>query len=263
MVDSDPKPMPPALILVGGLGTRFRTVRDDIPKPLAPMAGRPVLEHMVLQLRHGGVRDIVFCVGHLASMIENHFGQGDGLGVRIKYAHERELLGTGGAIGNGAALIDSERFLAMNGDTLLTDLDFTDLMAAHGRNARADERTLGTLVVTPPPDPGEYGVVQADDRGRIEGFMEKVPINNPSTALISAGVYLLERRVLELIPGGRRVSVEFDVFPAALSRGDLLHAYKYRGFFGDMGTPQGYTRLGDQLEKTSTQWSLNQDDYSK
>ena len=250
MVDTGP-PSISAVVLVGGLGTRFRSVRDDIPKPLAHMAGRPVLEHLIVRLKQYGVEHVVFCVGHLGEMIETHFADGNKFGMKIEYAHEHELLGTGGAIANAAPHISGDTFLAMNGDTLLPDLDFADLLREHQRMLGEESPIAGTLVVTPPPDPGEYGVIALDESGvQVIGFREKAPIVDTASALISAGVYVLDRKVIDLVPRGQKVSIEFEVFPGSLERGDKLFAYRYDGYFGDMGTPAGYARLGAYLKQT-------------
>lgn len=231
-----------ALILAGGLGTRLRAVFEDMPKPMAPVLGRPVLEHQVLALRDAGVTDIVLCVGHLGEMIERHFGDGERLGVRMRYARERELLGTGGAIANAREELADGPFFALNGDTLIPDVDYAAFAAGHARHRDADAATVGSLLVVRPADAGEYGVVDVAADAGIVAFREKAPVD-PAKVLISGGIYLLEQAVFAYIPAGRKVSIEFEVFPTVIEQGGRLWAYEHTGFFGDIGTPAGYERV--------------------
>jgi len=238
-----------AIILAGGLGTRFRSVREDIPKPLAPVAGRPVLEHQIAALREASVTDVVLCVGHKSKMIEEHFGDGASAGVRIHYAYEEQLLGTGGAILNARPFLRDEMFCVLNGDSLLCEMDYADLAKRHYEQLRNTEQTVGTLVVLRPTNAGQFGVVDVDaTTGQIHGFREKAPVD-PTTALISGGVYILQPNVFDFIAEGRPVSVEYEVFPQVLEAKQPLWAYEYDGFFGDIGTPEGYDRVNRHLEK--------------
>jgi len=236
-----------AVILAGGLGTRLGSLLRDLPKPMAPVAGRPVLEHQIEALRNQGVGEVILCVGHLSVAIEQHLGDGERLGVRIRYAREERPLGTAGAIRNAARHIAAEPFLAMNGDTLVPDADYRALLRSHAQRASASPETLATLLVTHPPDPGAYGVIDLDETsGRVLRFREKAPVD-PATAWISAGVYVLDPSLLDRIPADRPVSIEFDVFPRLLEEGRTVWGQVYDGFFGDMGTPEGYRRVDEYM----------------
>ena len=232
-----------AIILAGGLGTRFRSVRSDIPKSMAEIDGRPLLEHQVRSLRDCGVTRIVLCVGHLAGAVSQHFGDGTTFGLRIDYAVEREPLGTGGAILNARPFLDEEPFLVLNGDSLLPELPFHDIVSCHLAHQSSEPGTVGTLVVIQAPDRGAYGVIEMDTSGtRVLDFREKAPVDT-TRAMISGGVYVLDPVVFDHIPAGRAVSVEREVFPTILEEGGRLWAYRYDGFFGDIGTPEGYQRV--------------------
>ncbi len=232
-----------AIILAGGLGTRFRSVRSDIPKSMAAIDGRPLLEHQIRSLRDCGVTRIVLCVGHLAGAISHHFGDGTALGLRIDYAVEREPLGTGGAILNARPFLDEEPFLVLNGDSLQPELPFHDIVSSHLAHQSSEPGTMGTLVVIQTPDRGAYGVVEVDTSGtRVLDFREKAPVD-ATRAAISSGVYVLDPAVFDHIPAGRAVSIEREVFPTILEAGGRLWAYRHDGFFGDIGTPEGYQRV--------------------
>ncbi len=231
-----------AVILAGGLGTRLGSLTAQIPKAMVPIADRPVLHHLLDGLRRDGARDVTLCVGHLAEAIVESVGDGSAFGLRVSYAHERELLGTGGAVLNARGDLRSEPFLVMNGDTLLPKLDYRDLFTAHAERSERDPKVVGTLVVVTPVDAGAYGVVETDENCLIRGFREKAPVE-AGTGLVSGGVYVLAPDVFEFIPPGRAVSIEFEVFPAVLAAGKHLLAYRHREFCGDMGTPEGLERV--------------------
>lgn len=233
-----------ALILAGGLGTRFRAVSADTPKALAEVEGKPIVQRQVEALQGAGVRTVVLCVGHLAQAVEGFFGDGARFGVRIVYSRERELLGTAGAMLHARPLLAPGPFFAMNGDSIVEGLDYGALGAAHAR--AADDRAAATLVVIGAPDAGAYGSLELDAPGeRLVAFREKAPLR--AGAPINAGVYVLEPRVFDFVPAGRAVSIEHETFPACLRAGLTLRAFRAKGFFGDIGTPEGYSRVRERL----------------
>jgi len=233
-----------ALILAGGLGTRFRSVRDDIPKGLAPVGGKPVLEHQIQALAQAGVSRVVLCVGYLYEQIEQHLGSGERFGLELAYSVETEALGTAGAVAHAKDLVQDSPFCVLNGDTLMPDLDFQSLFDRHEHTAASV-----SMVVTPAPDAGAYGVLElGEDARRVTGYREKAELGTDySNAWISAGVYVFPYQIFDLIPSGRLVSMENEVFPKLLERNQLIAAFPYHGFFGDMGTPSGYTRTDNYL----------------
>lgn len=239
-----------ALILAGGLGTRFRSVRNDIPKPLAPIAGKPVLEHQLLGLAQAGVKRVVLCVGYLGDQIEQQLGSGEQLGVELVYSVETQPLGTAGAVANAKACLLPDPFCVLNGDTLMPEIDYQAMFSAHTHAG-----TPLSLAVTPAPDAGAYGILELDDTGQfITGFREKAPLGDDyRSAWISAGVYLFEHQIFKLIPQGQVCSMENEVFPRVLERQWPMAAFPYQGFFGDMGTPQGYARTDRFLSENCRQ----------
>jgi mannose-1-phosphate guanylyltransferase len=220
-----------ALILAGGEGTRLRPLTSTVPKPVVPLVDRPFIAFMIDWLRSHGVDDVVMSCGHLAAGVRNVLGDGEAFGVRLRYLEEPRPLGTGGALKYAEELLD-ERFLMLNGD-VLTDIDVSAQIAAHERTgARA------TLALYPVEDPTAYGLVRLQDGGAVREFVEKPAPDQIDTRNISAGVYVLEHSVLELLEPGAPASIERDVFPQLVGNG--LYGHVCDGYWMDIGTPERY-----------------------
>jgi mannose-1-phosphate guanylyltransferase len=220
-----------ALILAGGEGTRLRPLTSTVPKPVVPLVDRPFITFMIDWLRSHGVDDVVMSCGHLASGVRNVLGDGEALGIRLRYIEEPRPLGTGGALKFAERLLD-ERFLMLNGD-VLTDLDVSGQIAQHERSGAA-----ATLALTPVEDPTAYGLVRLTDDNAVTEFVEKPSPDQIDTNNISAGVYVLERSVLDLLQPGEPASIERDVFPRLVGEG--LYGCVSRGYWLDIGTPDRY-----------------------
>ena len=221
-----------AVILVGGEGTRLRPLTSTIPKPVVPLVDRPFLAYMLEWLRRHGVEDVVMSMGYMATAVQNVLGDGSAYGIRIRYVEEPDPRGTAGALKFAESLLD-ERFFMLNGDTL-TDLDLGAQLAEHERTgARA------TLGLVPVEDPSAYGLVRLEDDGAVREFVEKPSADQIDTNLISAGAYILERDVLDLIPPDRNVSIEREVWPELVGSG--LFGFGHRAaYWMDIGTPERY-----------------------
>jgi NDP-sugar pyrophosphorylase family protein len=228
-----------ALVLAGGFGTRLAGVVRDLPKPLAPVAGRPFLHHLLLWLAHHGIRDVVLSTGHLAEKVVASVGDGRALGLSVEYSHESSPAGTGGAVKLAAPLLDTEDFLVMNGDSFV-DVDIGALVEAH-----RERSALCTMVLAKVADISRYGRVEVDVAGRVTRFEEKGAASG--SGLINAGVYVLRRDVLDRIE--RRdepVSLEREVFPALI--GDAFYGHAVDAFFVDIGVPEDYRALCESPE---------------
>ena len=230
-----------ALILVGGEGTRLRPLTLTVPKPVVPLVDRPFIRYMIDWLARHGVDDVVMACGFLAAGVRDVLGEGGDGGPRLRYVEEPDARGTAGAIKFAERFLD-ERFLALNGD-VLTDLDLTALIELHDeRDARA------TLALYPVEDPSAYGLVRRQGDGEIVEFLEKPGADQIDTDEISAGAYVLERSVLDLVPEGRAVSIERDVFPELVGNG--LYGRRLSGYWMDIGTPERYLQASwDILER--------------
>lgn len=232
-----------AVILVGGEGTRLRPVTSRVPKPVAPVVERPFVAYILDDLVRHGVERAVFSTGFLAEAIEAVIGDGSGYGLHVDYAVETEPLGTAGAIANCESHLDEGSFFVFNGD-VLSDVDLSALGAAH-----AEKGGMGTIYLTPVEDPRRYGLVELHEDGAVASFLEK-PGEWEGTALINAGVYVLEPEVLEMIPRGRLFSIERGVFPKLAAAGSL-YGHVDHGYWRDIGTPDSFLQAHfDILERT-------------
>jgi mannose-1-phosphate guanylyltransferase len=220
-----------ALILAGGAGTRLRPLTLTIPKPVVPILDRPHLVHMVDWLKGFGVDDVVLACGHMSQGIKDLIGDGTSMGVRLRYVEEPEPRGTGGAIKEAEALLD-ERFLVLNGD-ILADLDLAPLIDHHEKVG-----AIGSIGLIPVEDPSAFGVVVTDESGAVEAFVEKPAPGEAPSNLVNAGVYILERVILDGIEPEQDVSIEREVFPVLAGHG--LHALEIHGTWIDIGTPERY-----------------------
>jgi mannose-1-phosphate guanylyltransferase len=231
-----------ALILAGGEGTRLRPLTTTVPKPVVPLVDRPFIQFMLDWLIGHGVDDIVMSCGHMASGVRNVLGDGSTFGIRLRYVEEQQPLGTGGALKYAEPLLD-ERFLMLNGD-VLTDMDLTAQIAQHERTG-----ARGTLALTPVEDPSAYGLVRIGEGGEVQEFVEKPSPDQIDTHNISAGAYVLERSVLDLLEADQPASIERDVFPRLVGEG--LYGYVAGGYWLDIGTPARYLQgTYDILERT-------------
>jgi mannose-1-phosphate guanylyltransferase len=231
-------------ILAGGRGTRLRALFPDQPKPMVPVAGQPFLLRQVSLLAGQGFRDFVLCVGYRAEQIAGYFGDGVRWGVRIAYSSESQPLGTAGALKQAAGFW-SGAALVLNGDTYL-DTDYQALVRQHCQQAaRGAAGSLGLLRVD---DCSRYGQVRLAPDGRIRQFVEKQAAP-AQPGLVNAGAYVLEPSILEAIPAGRAVSIEYDTFPALLAAGAGLFGVALEGTFIDIGTPEGHAALEQRLAR--------------
>ena len=220
-----------AVILVGGEGTRLRPLTSTVPKPVVPLVDRPFIVYMLEWLRGHGVDDVVLACGFLATSMRNVLGDGSQLGLRLRFVEEPEPRGTAGALKYAESFLD-ERFLLLNGD-VLTDLDVTAQLEQHERTGAT--ATLGLVGVR---DPSAYGLVRLEPDNAVREFVEKPPADQIDTNLISAGVYALERSVLELIPADKNVSIEREVWPQLIGHG--LFGCPAESYWLDVGTPERY-----------------------
>jgi mannose-1-phosphate guanylyltransferase len=220
-----------AVILVGGEGTRLRPLTSTVPKPVVPLVDRPFISFMLEWLQTHGIDDVIMSCGFLATSVRNVLGDGSGLGIRLRFVEEPDPRGTAGALKFAESLLD-ERFLMLNGD-VLTDIDLTAQVAQHEATG-----ATATLALVPVADPTNYGLVHVNEDRSVRDFLEKPSPDAIDTNLISAGAYVLERSILELVPPGRNVSIEREVWPQLVGNG--LYAFPSESYWLDIGTPDRY-----------------------
>jgi mannose-1-phosphate guanylyltransferase/phosphomannomutase len=230
------------VILAGGEGTRLRPLTSNTPKPMVPLANKPMLEHIVTLLVQHGFDDIVVTVAFLANQIRDYFGDGSDFGVTMRYATEDSPLGTAGSVRNASAELD-DTFLVISGD-VLTDIDLTALVKAH-----RDAGAAASIALKHVENPLEFGIVITRPDGSIERFLEKPTWGQVFSDTINTGIYVLEPEVFEYIPEHEVVDFSGDVFPALLARGHALHGHVVDEYWEDVGTLDAYIRAhGDVLD---------------
>ena len=228
--------------MAGGEGTRLRPMTANQPKPLLPVANRPIMEHVLRLLKRHGFSDTVVTVQFLAALVRNYFGDGEDVGMNLQYATEEMPLGTAGSVKNAEDALRDEPFLVISGDAL-TDVDLTAMARFH-----REQGALVTVGLTRVPDPLEFGIVIADEDGRIQRFLEKPTWGQVFSDTVNTGIYIMEPEVLAEVPPGESVDWSGDVFPTLLKRGAPLFGYISDGYWEDVGNHESYLKAqGDVL----------------
>lgn len=218
-----------AAILAGGLGTRLRSVVADRPKVMAQVNGKPFLAYLLEQLSTAGCRSVVLCTGYLGEQIEAAFGA-QYAGLKLFYAREPQALGTAGALRFALPLLTSDPVIALNGDSYCD----ADLQAYW--HWYCEGQPVASLLLTEVGNASRYGSVLIDAETRVRQFCEKSANMGPGS--INAGVYILRRAVLEMVPLDKMVSLEYDFFPKLVGQG--LMGFVTQGRFLDIGTPEDF-----------------------
>jgi mannose-1-phosphate guanylyltransferase / phosphomannomutase len=222
-----------AVIMAGGEGSRLRPLTSNMPKPMLPVANKPLMEHILELLKRHGFTEVCATVQFLSSVIRNYFGDGSDLDVSLAYSVEDVPLGTAGSVLNARDLT-SGTFLVISGDAL-TDLDLGTVVEFHrARDAAA------TLVLKRMTDPLEFGIVMTDDDGRIERFLEKPSWGQVFSDTINTGIYVLEEDVLDLIPPDQPYDFSAELFPMMLDKGLPLFGYVTDDYWTDVGTTDAF-----------------------
>jgi len=225
-----------AMIMAAGLGTRLWPLTGLTAKPMVPILNRPVMEHIVRLLVRHGVTEVAANLYHFPEKIQDHFGDGSALGVELRLCIEKELLGTAGGVGNFREFLSGETFVVVSGDAL-TDVDLSAFVAHHRASGG-----IASMVVKRVPDPSLYGVVVADDDGRVIGFQEKPPRDAALSHLCNCGIYAFEPEIFSYIPAGIFTDWAHDVFPALLSAGAPFHIWQLDAYWNDVGNIEQYRK---------------------
>lgn len=232
-----------ALLLVGGKATRLRPLSLTRPKCLFPLAGKPIIDHILEGLSEAGVTEAILAVNNLADRIETYLGQ-EKYGIKLRYNLEKEPLGTGGPIKLAEKHLQEDSFLVLNGD-ILSFIDYEELMKRHEL-----EGCIASITLKQVDDPSRYGVVRFGERDRILQFIEKPEKDAPSN-WINAGCYALNPEIFDYIPPNRKVSIEREVYPGLAAQNQLL-GYRYTGKWIDIGIPADYLKADQMLSDTPT-----------
>lgn len=220
------------VIMAGGKGTRITSVASDIPKPMIPIDGRPVLEHQIDCLRKQGLHDIIFIVGHLGSIIQGYFEDGSRFGVTIRYFYEKEPLGTAGALFYFKDVL-TENFILMNGDIMI-DVDFSRFIRFH-----QDKKAIASLFTHPNNHPYDSALIETDGSGRVTRWLHKEEARGSCENRVNAGIHILSPELLTAITEPKKVDLDRDILKPAVDSGRLF-AYDSQEYVKDMGTPERY-----------------------
>ena len=218
-----------AMVMAAGLGTRLRPLTDFLPKPMMPVANRPVLHHLLNLLRRHDVTDVGINVHAYPEIIQAYFGDGSRLGMSIEWSHEEELLGTAGGTKKLEEFWGGETILITSGDGL-HDVDVTALLGHHRRTG-----ALATLTVKPVGDPSSYGVVILDRDTRVRGFQEKPTRDEARSDLANCGIYVIEAELLDRIPQDTFHDFGNDVWPSLVAANEEVYAYTTMAYWNDVG----------------------------
>jgi len=230
------------IVLVGGLGTRSRSVFLSGPKSMAPVANRPFLEYLLAKLRLDGIRHVVLCVGYRRSEVQGHFHKGTKWGLELRYSIEEELLGNAGAVKKAARMIDAPALFVFNGDALV-GLDVSAMWDFHHNH-----RALATVALVSSSRTNRYRRVFTDEEGAVTAFRNQQSDGSGSEngkGLVNTGAYLLTRQFIDLIPDERSVSMEDEMLPSLIGSG--LYGYVTNGLFLDIGVPDDLARAQHEL----------------
>jgi mannose-1-phosphate guanylyltransferase len=226
-----------AILLAGGKGTRLRPLTVHTPKPIVPIMNRPFLYYQIDLLKQvPEIDEVILSLNYQPRRIEEVVGEGDGLGVRLRYVVEPMPLGTAGAVRYAGDSLQ-ESVVVFNGD-VLTEVDLAAVLRLH-----RERRAKATIVLTPVENPRAYGLVETDGDSRVRRFLEKPGEDEITCNTINAGIYVLEPDTFDRIPKDTAWSIERSFFPSLIERGETFVAYIYDGYWIDIGTPAKYLQV--------------------
>ena len=230
--------------MAGGKGTRLRSVTGgDIPKPMAPVAGKPILEHQIERLREQGVEDIILIIGYLGEKIRAYFGDGQAFGVRIRYIEETMPLGTAGALSMVPPMLEADDFFLVFGDVLF-DIDLARMMAFHW-----EKGAEATLFVHPNSHPYDSDLVVCGEDGRVERFDSKHNVRDCwYKNCVNAGFYILRRSVCARVPVDTKVDLEKEMLAGMIDAGGAVYGYLSPEYIKDVGTPERIAAAEEELK---------------
>ncbi|MBS1560873.1 MAG: NTP transferase domain-containing protein [Bacteroidetes bacterium] len=243
-----------AVIMAGGFGTRLRPLTMSIPKPMVPLANRPMMGHIVELLKAHGIHDVVSVLYFNPEQITSFFRDGSAFDISMEYTTAVADFGTAGAVKNAQAFLD-ETFIIISGD-VLTDFDISKAVAFH-----REKKAMATILLTRVPEPLQYGIVMTDREGRITRFLEKPSWGEVFSDTINTGIYILEPSVLDLIPPQTEFDFSKDLYPLMLKKGLPLYGFIAEGYWKDIGNLHEYQLAHDDVlgGKVAVSTAVNDD----
>ena len=230
-----------AVIMAGGFGTRIQPLTNSRPKPMLPVVNRPMMEHTMMTLRDLGIEEFIILLYFKPEIIREYFGDGSDFGIKITYVLPDDDYGTAGAVKFAQEHIGDDNFIIISGD-LVTDFNFQKIFDYHkSKNSKL------TITLTSVDNPLEFGVVIANEDGKIEKFLEKPSWGEVFSDTINTGIYIIEPEILNYIPERENFDFAKDLFPLLMSRGiDLMAGYA-EGYWRDVGNPESYREVHDDI----------------
>jgi mannose-1-phosphate guanylyltransferase/phosphomannomutase len=225
-----------AMVMAAGAGTRLRPLTFSVPKPMVPVANRPVLEYTLNNLRRHGITDLILNLHNHPDQIRNHFKDGSRWGVNIHYSPETKLMGTAGGVKKAAPFLKGGTFLVMSGDGL-TDIDLTALLAAHKRSGAEASMALKAMDYR-----FDYGVTLTDRKGRITRFLEKPRWSDVFSNTVNTGIYVFESSILSKIPANQLYDFGHELWPKLLAARSRIFAFPIEAYWCDIGSLSEYRR---------------------
>ncbi|GHV05689.1 mannose-1-phosphate guanyltransferase [Campylobacterota bacterium] len=239
-----------AVIMAGGFGTRIAPLTNSMPKPMLPVLNRPMMEHIIMQLKDVGIREFVVLLYFKPEIIKGYFGDGSKHGIKIDYVLPDDDYGTAGAVKKAERLL-GEPFIIASGD-LVTDFDFKKIVAFH----EAKQSKL-TITLTSVADPLQFGVVISDKKGQIKRFLEKPGWGEVFSDTINTGIYILEPEILSYIPENTNYDFSKDLFPKLMNEGITLWGCNATGYWRDVGNPLSYREAMEDILAKRVELPIN------
>lgn len=239
-----------AVVMAGGFGTRIQPLTHSVPKPMLPIMNRPMMEHTIMSLKELGITEFIVLLYFKPDVIRDYFKDGSDFGIRITYVIPDDDYGTAGAVKKAQEYIGNDNFIIISGD-LVTDFDFQKIFDYH----KAKGSKL-TITLTSVDNPLEFGVVIANEQGRIEKFLEKPSWGEVFSDTINTGIYIIEPEILEYIPKNENFDFAKDLFPLLMREGIPLMAGFAEGYWRDVGNPESYRDVYEDILSGKIKMSL-------
>lgn len=241
-----------AVIMVGGKGTRLRPLTETCPKPALPVLDKPCLMYLIESIARAGIKEVILACGYRSQQLVDTIGDGSELGIEITYSFEDEPLGTAGAIKKVENRL-GDTFIAANGD-VFAEINVIEEISEHFSSGAAV-----TLSLTPVENPCEFGIARVGNDGRIIEFKEKPRPEEAFSNLINAGVYVLEKKILDLVPDNTQYDLSKELIPRLMDGGERIQGYRLNGMWRDVGRPSDL--IGANL--TAAEKRFSNEDWSK
>jgi NDP-sugar pyrophosphorylase family protein len=232
-----------AMILSAGLGTRLRPLTNNLPKPLLPVANRPLIHYNLLLLKKYGITDVVINLHYHAEKMREALGNGNNLGMKITYSEEPEIMGTGGGLKKVVQFFSNRSFILINGD-ILVEINLDKVVEYHVK-----KKATATMVLREDTEPERWGVIETDPQGRIHRILGKGDVSGEKfSKYMFTGIHVLEPKIFSYIPGGGCSSI-IDAYIEMLQKDERVFGYVMMGYWMDLGTPERYQKAHQDIEK--------------